>query len=145
MVLLGITNLLMRWLFSVSIIWVDIQLRQMVLWIGLLGSVLAAAKRRHIRIDLIDHFFSEQSKLIINRVTSILSAAGSFYLGCISIGFILSEREAGLALDRIMFSLSMPLWIVELIIPVGFFLMSLFFAASSIFPVTDDPEGVQQR
>jgi len=130
MVLLALVQLLLRWTLSIGMPWADLQLRQMVLWVGLLGGVLAAAEGRHIRIDMVEHYLGRRLRTIVGGVIMFVAAAGSFYLGYLSLRFIASECEAGLVLGRVLFGHSMPEWTAELIIPVGFFLMGIYFLAS---------------
>jgi len=130
MVILALGQLILRWVFSIGMSWADLQLRQMVLWIGLLGGVLAAAEGRHIRIDLVEHYISGRVRAVVGGVIMLIASAGSFFLGYLSLRFIAGEREAGLVLNRVLFGQSMPEWIAELIIPVGFFLMGIYFLLS---------------
>jgi len=127
MVLLALVQLLLRWTFSIGLPWVDIQLRQFVLWIGLLGGVLAASDSRHIRIDLIEHYFNEHIRKIIGTIVSLFAASASFFLGCLSLSFIANEKSAAVVLDKVFFGASVPIWIPELIIPVSFWLMAIYF------------------
>ena len=143
MVLLALAQLILRWTLSTGIPWADLQLRQMVLWIGLLGGVLAAADNRHIRIDIVEHYLSPKVKAVVKRFTSLIAAAGSFYLGYLSIGFIRSEREAGVMLNRALFGLSLGQWIVEIVIPVGFWLMTIYFLASALLRARPATNGSQ--
>jgi len=127
MVLLALLQLLLRWTISQGIPWADLQLRQLVLWLALLGGVLAAAEGRHIRIDLIEHYLSKNTKAFIQRLISIISAICSGCLGYISFSFISSEKNADVMLDNVFFGVTTPIWIVELIIPISFWLMAIYF------------------
>ncbi len=135
MVVLALSQVILRWMFGIGIPWADQQLRQLVLWVGLLGGVMAAAEGRHIRIDLLEHYFDKRLRLIIGRLTGVLAGVGSLYLGYVSIGFIASEKGAELVFDNLLFGAPVPVWVVELIIPTCFCLMGLFF----IFPVDAGP------
>ncbi|MBT7615718.1 MAG: TRAP transporter small permease subunit [Calditrichaeota bacterium] len=138
MIILAATQLLLRWFFSTGISWADIQLRQMVLLTGLLGGVLAASENRHIRIDLLDHFGNPRIKKILHLVMSILATGCTFFLGYISISFIISERESGTLLRNFFFGIGIPQWYIELAMPICFFLMGIFFLTSVIFPEKED-------
>lgn len=141
MVMLALLQLLLRWFTSHALSWADIQLRQLVLWIGLLGAVLAASEGRHIRIDLVDHYLKGKWKKIAAGFVSILSGAGSLALGVLSFSFISSEKQAEIILNSAFFGVSIPIWIAELIIPVCFFLMSLYFVASAFSSYMDAVRG----
>jgi TRAP-type C4-dicarboxylate transport system permease small subunit len=129
MVILALVQVILRRFFDIGLPWADQQLRLMVLWIGLLGGVLAAAESRHIHIDLLDHYLSKPLKKIAGRVMNTVAGLGTLYLAYLSIGFILSEKQAGLVYEGILFGVSLPLWYTELVIPIGFALMGLFLLA----------------
>jgi len=142
MVLLGASQLILRWSFGIGIPWADIQLRQMVLIIALMGGVLAAAENRHIRIDLLEHFIKGRIRRVIQRIVLCTAAVCVFFLAIISIFFINSERFAGIILRDFLFGLNIHQWYLELFIPICFSLMGLFFLASAIFPLeSGQPEG----
>ncbi|MCF7810204.1 TRAP transporter small permease subunit [bacterium] len=139
MVVLALLQLLLRWTLSQGIPWADIQLRQLLLWLALLGGVLAAAENRHIRIDVIEHYLSGKTKFIIQRLISIIAATCSGLLGYLSFSFITSEKSADVMLDSVFFGMTTPIWIVELIIPMSFWLMALYF----LVPVKEMPEQLE--
>ena len=132
MVLLAFLQLLFRWMKISGIDWADVHLRQLVLWLALLGGSLAAAQNRHIRIDFAEHFLKGKAQLYSRHFINIVAAGLSGLLTWYSISFIQGERTAGNVLARIFFGWSLPLWMVELIIPVGFFLIAVFFLLNLI-------------
>ena len=127
MVILALLQVILRSIFSTGVPWADQQLRQLVLWIALSGGVLAAAERRHIRIDLVEHYLDERKRRIIGRYVSIVAGIGCLYLAYLSVGFVISEMTAQVMISNLFFGISLPAWISELIIPIGFGLMGLFF------------------
>jgi TRAP-type C4-dicarboxylate transport system permease small subunit len=139
MVVLALLQLLLRWTGLQGISWADIQLRQLLLWLALLGGVLAAAENRHIRIDAIEHYLSGKMKFIIQRLVSTIAAACSGFLGYLSFSFIISEKNADVMLDSLFFGTTTPIWIVELIIPISFWLMALYL----LVPVKEMPEQLK--
>jgi len=127
MLLVASLQLVLRWTAGIGIPWADLQLRQLVLWIGLLGGVLAAAEGRHIRIDLVEHYFSYRFRRLLSRLVSICATLGSVYLGYLSLSFISSEKGAGVNIDGLLFGASVPMWITQLIFPISFWLMGIYF------------------
>ena len=128
--MLALVQVILRRFFNIGLPWADQQLRLMVLWVGLLGGVLAAAESRHIRIDLLDHYFPSSLRIIARRIIDTIAGLAAFYLAYLSIGFILSEKRAGLVNDGILFGFPLPLWLTETVIPVSFALMGLFLLVS---------------
>lgn len=122
MVLLAFFQVLLRNIFSSGIIWADIFLRHLVLWVGLLGAVLVTRERRHIKIDIFSKFFSDNIRPMINLGIDSISFFITVLLTKASITFVMSEKLGG----SILF-LRVPTWTMELIIPIAFALISLHF------------------
>lgn len=123
MILMGFTQVMLRNLFSTGIIWADILLRHIVLWIGFLGAIVAAGEKRHITIDALTKALSEKNKKYASVVTGIASVVVSYLLTAASYRFLKDEMEFGGTLI-----LDIPIWFFQIIIPVGFGLMTLRFA-----------------
>ncbi len=56
MVLLGFIQVVIRNLFHTGIPWAEVVLRHLVLWVGMLGGILASRSGRQIGIDLFQRF-----------------------------------------------------------------------------------------
>ena len=56
MIGLGVAQILLRNLWQTSLSWGDPLLRIALLWLTLLGAIVATRDRNHIRIDLLSHF-----------------------------------------------------------------------------------------
>jgi TRAP-type C4-dicarboxylate transport system permease small subunit len=138
MVLLAALQLALRWTLSTGLEWADLQLRQLVLWVGLLGGVLASANRRHLRMDLAEHHLPVSVRNLVLRFVSAVGALISLVLAYLSVGFIHSEVQSGGKLDRIMFGMSLRQWIPEVVIVAGFALMGVYFLAAAVLPVSQE-------
>ena len=55
MIGLAVYQIILRNLFSSSLVWVEPLLQNAVLWVGLLGAMIASRRDEHIRIDLINN------------------------------------------------------------------------------------------
>jgi len=134
MVVLAFSQVVLRWVFDRSLTWSGLQLQQLVLVVALLGGLIASVESRHIRIDLIEHYLHGKAKRGAQAAIACFSGAGALYLGYISIDFVRFERSTGSILRGFFFGLTIPNWYIELIIPVCFGLMALFFFASAFVP-----------
>ena len=130
MIVLAFSQLIARWVFNSSISGADLMLRQMVLIIGLLGGVLAAATNRHIRIDLVDNFIKGKWKARIRGFVNLTAAGVAGYLGWTSISFVQSERQAEVVLRGLLFGNNVAQWYIEILIPICFLLMAFLFMTS---------------
>ena len=121
-ILLAASQIVLRNLFDSGLIWADPTLRIMVLWLSLLGAIAATRENRHIRIDLFSHRLSKRSRSTLSIINNLFSA---FVCGIITwhaIRFVHLEWQDG----AILFS-SLPAWLGEIIIPIGFGVMTLRF------------------
>lgn len=134
MVLLGFIQVVLRNVFQSGIIWADIVLRHLVLWIGFVGALLATTNDRHISIDAFARFMPNRVQHGIAVITNIFAAVVCFFLFKASLTFIGFEIS-----DHHTLYANVPAWYSEIIIPVGYallafhFLLRIIFHAGSIF------------
>jgi TRAP-type C4-dicarboxylate transport system permease small subunit len=126
MVLLAFGQVILRNVFGTGFLWGDPLVRQMVLWSGFLGAALATKDDRHITIDALTKYIPERPRGIIKIVTSLAAAVITWFLADAAWVFLLDERTAGGELF-----LDIPSWIGLLIIPVGYWLMTIHFVANA--------------
>src|SRR3989338_9064966 len=122
MIGLSFTQVVLRNFFSSGFTWADFCLRHIVLWVGFMGASLATRDNRHITVDALTNFLSPWFKLLAEVLTSLVSVGIGGIFVWASIHFVRSEYEAG----SLAF-LGIPFWVVEIIIPVGFGLITLRF------------------
>ncbi|MFH0765814.1 MAG: TRAP transporter small permease, partial [Calditrichota bacterium] len=138
--LLAGVQVLLRLTLNLNLPWADIQLRQLVLAVGMGGGIIAAAEFRHIRIDLIEHLAPNWASRWPRRILAGLSALGAGILTYVSIEFVRFEQNSGSTLRGALFGLSIPNWWAELIIPAAFGLIAVFFTWEAIFPESSPPK-----
>ncbi|MEX0602987.1 MAG: TRAP transporter small permease [Bacteroidota bacterium] len=136
MILLSFLQVILRNVFSEGILWADILLRHMVLWIGFLGAAIAASQRRHISIDAFTRFLSGRKKAVVHVVTNLFAVIICFLLFSAAKTFLGYEIEDGGILI-----LGIPEWYSQLIIPIGFGLLTLHFALRLAVGVRDVVKG----
>jgi len=130
--------------------WGDAFLRQLVLWLAVLGAVMATREDRHINVEIASKFLPKKwgigVRVFTDAFTTVVCALISYA------GFNLVRSEIGS--DSMAFA-NVPAWIMELIIPIGFGIIALRFAryfvihtlqAFGILPMPPDgqaspPEG----
>lgn len=125
-VLLAGFDILARLLFDGGIIWIPPILRVLVLWLGLLGALLATRTQEHIAIDVVGRLAPPRARCLINALTSIFAAAVCLLIAWHSQRFIQLAWEYGdIAFARV------PAWPLQLVIPISFLLMGLRFCIQS--------------
>ncbi len=123
MLLLAVMQIVLRNFFDAGVIWADSLLRMLILWIALLGAMVATRERNHINIDAISRYFPEMSKNLVDSVVALLSAVICLIVAWYAVGFVRMEFE-----DQSVAFAAVPTWTTEVIIPVAFFVMALRFA-----------------
>ncbi len=122
MVVLAFSQIVMRNLFDIGYIWIDPLLRIMVLWVGMLGAMVATRESKQISVDVLTRILSPRMKLISKVLTLTFAAAVSGIIAWHSTLFVIDEWKY----ESIAFA-NVPAWIPELIIPVAFGIMALRF------------------
>jgi TRAP-type C4-dicarboxylate transport system permease small subunit len=120
LVLFALYQIVLRNFFSTGIIWGDIFLRHVVLWIGFLGACRATTEEKHIHIDL-SALISERwvrSLLGVLRIVFLTGVcAVLFYASWIFLG---DEKSSGYFAF-----LDVPYWWLQTIFPLSFMVMTL--------------------
>ena len=122
MVLLAFFQVVMRNIFDEGLLWGDIFLRHLVLWVGFLGASLATRDEKHINIDLFTRFIAKKWQVIPRIITQLFSVVVCWFLADAAISFISDE----ITYETIVFG-DVPAWYLQIIIPIGFILMMFRF------------------
>ena len=117
---LAILKIVMRYVFSASLLWSDVMLQHLTLWLCLLGAALATCERRHISIDVLNRILpgniTRWSNLVVDCLALIVVGILAHY------GFIFLHDEQ---LSEAVLIGSVPLWWAKAIIPYGFVLIGI--------------------
>lgn len=127
MLVMGFGQVVLRNFFSGGIVWGDILLRHLVLWIGFLGAALATSGERHINIDALTRYLPRRLKGVVATLTNIFAAFVCFLLFRASLTFI----EFEIANKNTVFG-ELPSWLAQIIIPVGYGLLVFHFIIRAI-------------
>jgi TRAP-type C4-dicarboxylate transport system permease small subunit len=139
MVLLAFGQIVLRNLFDIGFIWIDPLLRTMVLWVGMLGALVATRQGKQISVDVLTRILTPRLCLISKVVTLGFAALVCGIIAWHSTLFIIDEWTY----KSIAFA-SVPAWIPESIIPVGFAIMTVRFMIQSISAVVHLFRGTEQ-
>lgn len=127
MILLAGFDILARTVFGGGVSWIPPLLRVLVLWLGLLGALVATRSREHIAIDLINRLAPPKVKRLIGILTSIFAASVCLLIAWHSGIFVKFTRE----FEDVAFS-GIPAWPLQAIIPVSFGLAGLRFSFQAL-------------
>ena len=127
MIIIATVQILLRNVLETGFAWGDPLLRILVLWVGLLGAMVATRKDNHISIDILTRYMSARTKRISGLVSDVFTLCVCSVLTYYGALFVIQDHEAAV----IAFS-GFPAWWFELIIPIGFAAMSLRYALRCI-------------
>ena len=126
MIGLAVCQIVLRNGFDAGIVWADPLVRVLVLWLGLIGAMVASRTDNHISIDLVSKYlpkrFRQFTGLAVHLFTAIICGLMCWH----SARFVLMEKADGLP-----GFFNVPIWICETVIPFAFCIItirySLFF------------------
>ena len=129
LVLVSVYQIAARNLWGGGLAWGDAFARVAVLWLTLVGVLVASRTDNHIRIDLLMRFLSPPARAWAARVTALVTATVCGTFAWHAAGFVRIEYEDGLVAFG-----DVPAWACEVILPVGFCLIALKYLLLALAP-----------
>ncbi|HWP94400.1 MAG TPA: TRAP transporter small permease [Gammaproteobacteria bacterium] len=120
MIALAAGQILLRNVFDAAFIWGDQVLRILVLWVAMLGAVVASRDDRHINIDLLSRYLGERTLAGVKTVLYAFTVCVSTVIAWQAARMVESEREFPIAPPIG----GVPAWVFQAIIPVAFALIA---------------------
>jgi len=127
LVALAVAQIALRNLFDTSLLWADPAVRVMVLWVAMLGAVVATRFDKQISVDAVSRFLPGRWKAAARVATDLFTAAVSLALAWHSVRLLLGDRAGGS-----MVVASVPLWVCELVLPLAFGVIGLRYLAYAV-------------
>ena len=119
MIFLAGAQIFLRNFFDTGLFWGDEMLRLMVLWITVAGGLAASRTDKHISIAVLDRFLPAKAHLVTKVIIDLFTAFICALFAWHSARFVMSSYEFGDMLMR-----TTPAWTLQIIMPIGFFLMA---------------------
>ncbi|MBW1607045.1 MAG: TRAP transporter small permease subunit [Deltaproteobacteria bacterium] len=127
MITMAVLQIFLRNLFDTGIVWSDVLVRILVLWVGLLGAMVASRQGNHINIDILDRFLPERAKVVVSFVVEVFTAFICAIVAYYSLQFVQMEfADGGMAFAKV------PVWLCEAIIPFAFLVIAIRYVLLSI-------------
>lgn len=119
MIGLAVMQIVLRNGFDGGILWGDSLLRVLVLWIALLGAMVASREQRHINIDVISRFLPPLGKRIAATIASLFTTMICATLAWYCFDFVQMEYESPSPAFA-----NIPTWWCESIMPIAFIVIA---------------------
>lgn len=116
----AVVQIVLRNFLDTGILWGDPLLRLSVLWIALVGAMIASRSDNHIRIDLLTRYLSRKTKRYTRGLVTLFTSLVCMTVAYYSIQFVQWEYE-----DGMMAFAQVPSWIGVSIIPFAFGIIAL--------------------
>ncbi|MCY3742826.1 MAG: TRAP transporter small permease [Candidatus Poribacteria bacterium] len=138
---LAILKIVLRYVFSTSLLWSDIMLQHLTLWLCFFGAALATCERRHISIDVLSRILPRSvtrwTHLVIDCIALVVVGILAYY------GFLfLGDEQSS---EAVLIG-SVPLWWAKTIIPYGFVLIGVHVVLQIGIHLTgsaDTPDAIE--
>ena len=122
MILLAVTQILLRNLFDTSLFWIDPFNRLLVLWLAILGAMVATREREHIAIDIARHYLPVSLRKWVAALADLFAALVCLIMAYHSVRFVYYDFADGMTTFA-----ELPSWPFELILPIGMGIMAIRF------------------
>lgn len=122
MMLLAVAQIVLRNFFGLGLTWVDPLLQNGVLWIGMLGAMIASRDDGHIQIDLGSRYLSPLGRRLVLLATDLFTTLICALVAWFSFHYVRDEA----AFPMMAFG-NVPAWWLQVIIPAGFALIAVRF------------------
>ena len=123
-----ITNVISRFIFNHSIIFAEELNSTFILLVTFAGIGFAARHGRHIRMSAIYDHLPDKTRKILMTVIVAVTAFFMFFLAYYAVQYIYHIYSKG----RIMPALGVPVYIIYLWVPVGFFITGVQYALTTV-------------
>ena len=120
MIVLSVLQIFLRNFFGGGIVWSEVLVRVLVLWVGLIGAMVASRQGNHINIDIMNRYLSGRAKFIVQFVVELFTALICIVVAYYSLKFVQIEFAYGSESFA-----KVPTWLCESIIPFAFMVISL--------------------
>lgn len=132
LVVAGFWQVVQRNLGSAAASWVDTFNRHLVLWIGLLGAMLATHEGKHVNIEAVRKFLPRAVERWVETVVHLFSAAVAGFFAWVSWHYLRGEMASPIVLFRVeSLGWAVQTWWTEVILPAAFAVIAVRFLAHS--------------
>ena len=122
-------QVVLRNFFDSGLYWSDSLVRVAVLWVALVGAMVASRDDSHIRIDLVSRLVSPAYKHWVERLTRLFTFIVLCLFTWCSGNFVYYEY-----VDEAIAFGDVPAWILEIIMPIGGGVMAVRYLLLAIKP-----------
>ena len=125
-------QIILRNVFESGIAWVPPLLGTLVIWVGLLGALIATRNNAHIKINVLTTYLSDRYKPFAFTLSHLFSAIVLFIFFYYSIEFVKLDLDS----DSYAFA-NIPVWVAQVVLPASCLLMAIRYLVYAIVNIVD--------
>ena len=125
---LAFGQVVLRNFFDTSIVWADIAIRVLVLWVTVFGAMVATRRHEHIRIDLVPEMLKGRARQTVRAFYLLSASVIAFVVAYYSLEIVLIEMQYPSSAFA-----EVPTWMTQAIIPFGFAMIGLRFLGQGLY------------
>jgi len=127
LLLVAVAQIVLRNVAGEGLLWAEPAMRIAVLWIAMIGGMVACREGGHININLFDLYVQGRVRRVLASLAHLGACVTCAALAWASWVFVGYERMDGMTTF-----LNLPAWWFESILPVGFAVMALRFLRDAV-------------
>lgn len=135
-ILIGVSQIVLREVFGTGIAWADELVRLIVLWLAMVGSIAACRENRHIRIDALSHILPPVFVTMVRIAVDLFAAAVVGIIAFHAWRYLQVEIEY-----EVTVLVDTPAWMAHFILPLAFALMAYRFLVTAVRDAIDLAHG----
>lgn len=132
-VVVASAQILLRVFLSESMFWANDLISMAVLWLAVIGAVIASREGRHIAIGVVTRYFPKPIHRPAAAISMLFAALVTGVLAWQAFRFVSLNRQFQ---DTYLWDL--PAWWFQSVMPVGFAVMSFHFVAHAVASLMED-------
>lgn len=142
MIVLAFLQILLRNVFGIGFVWIDPLVRQMLLWVALLGAMVATRERNHITVDALSRFLKGRARCAVGFLCDLFATAICALLAYATFQVFAQEfRDPKLG----QFVRGLPVWASLATLPAAFSIMTVRFCRFALRNLTDSIRGAPAK
>lgn len=137
MIVTAVLQIVLRNTTGSALVWGDTLVRILVLWVGLVGAMVATRQNKHINIDVVTRHLSPDAARAVNGITFLSASLICLVTAWYSLLFVRMEFDFTTPAFA-----NVPTWACQTIIPAAFLVMALRCLGLAVRSFTSPPESV---
>ena len=139
MMVVSVTQIVMREVFNTGFVWAGELLKLMVLWLAMIAAIAAARDNRHIRIDALSHVLPKRAIRHTRVLVDLFGAVVCAVVAWQAWRYMQLEIEFQ---DTVL--IDTPAWIAHAVIPASFAVMAYRFVVGALRKALGREEDEEQ-